>query len=69
MVSIVRPLCHSLTCEDTRLEDLSPGRFHTSTSMRAADIHAKGLDEVTRIENEMAEVSSQPLLHNPYYYY
>ena len=31
-------------------------RFHTSTSMTAEEIHAKGVEEVARIEGEMREV-------------
>lgn len=34
-------------------------KFHTSTSLGVADIHQLGLDEVTRIEGEMAKVIAE----------
>ncbi|XP_071518934.1 uncharacterized protein [Panulirus ornatus] len=34
-------------------------RFHTSTSMSAVDIHMKGLEEVGRIESEMAKIVAE----------
>ncbi|TOF84895.1 DUF885 domain-containing protein, partial [Vibrio parahaemolyticus] len=53
---VTRPEIGVSSLPDGEARYLQMIKFHTTTSMTASEIHQLGLDEVTRIEADMAQV-------------